>query len=92
MTVLMSEPAELTSTSCRSCGVCCSFSTNGRGSHWKASLVSVKFPLYTDAMQWQSLCRSSEGTLRACFTHFRYGQGERNPQRLIDGALMRLTL
>ena len=26
MTVLMSEPAELTSASCRSCGACCSFS------------------------------------------------------------------
>ena len=43
----------------------------------EASLVSVKFPLYTDAMKWQSLCRSSEGTLRTCFTHFRYGQTRR---------------
>ena len=35
----------------------------------------------------------SEGTLRACSHIFAMArQGERNPQRLIDGALMRLTL
>ena len=27
MTVLMSKPAELSSATCRSCGACCSFST-----------------------------------------------------------------
>lgn len=42
MIVLMSEPAEFTSASCRSGGACCSYSTE-----WprKASLALVKFPV-----------------------------------------------
>jgi Transglutaminase-like superfamily len=48
MTVLISEPAELTSAACRSCGACCSFST-GWPRFSLESEVSLNIPrIYVD--------------------------------------------
>jgi hypothetical protein len=46
----------------------------------------VKRPVFSKAPNG----RRHRCWLSPCLTHFRYGnQGKRNPQRLIDGALMR---
>ena len=47
MTVLMSKPVELSSATCRSCGACCSFSTELPRVSLESDVSLVKFRLYT---------------------------------------------
>ena len=47
MTVLMSKPAELSSATCRSCGACCSFSTEWPRFSLESEISLDQFRLYT---------------------------------------------
>jgi len=65
MTVLMSKPVELSSATCRSCGACCSFSTERPRVSLESDVrLSQIPPIYVDDERGgmrrngkQSLCR-----------------------------------